>query len=56
MCRHPQLGESCLHASCKYGHSTVVEYLVSIHTNIDLLDTVSFHFYFHLKKILFEMY
>ena len=38
-----QLGESCLHAGCKYGHTAVVEYLVSIHTNIDLQDSVSFY-------------
>ena len=39
-----KLGESCLHAGCKYGHTSVVEYLVSIHTKIDLQDSVSFYF------------
>ena len=47
-----KLGESCLHAGCKYGHTSVVEYLVSIHTKIDLQDSVSFYFllFFFIKS------
>ena len=38
---HGQIGESCLHGGCKYGHTAVLQYLTSIHTNIDLQDNVS---------------
>ena len=50
-----KLGESCLHAGCKYGHTSVVEYLVSIHTKIDLQDSVSFYFllFFFIKILSF---
>ena len=34
-------GESCLHTACNYGHTQTVEYLTSIHTNLDLQDVVS---------------
>ena len=36
-----QQGEACLHTGCKYGHSSVVQYLVTTHTNLDLQDMVS---------------
>ena len=36
-----QSGESCLHAGCRYGHASVLQYLATIHTNIDLQDNVS---------------
>ena len=39
-----QLGEACIHAGCKYGHTDVIQYLVSIRTNLDLQDHVSFIF------------
>lgn len=35
-----QSGESCLHAACKYGHVSVVDYLTTIHTSLDLRDQV----------------
>ena len=49
------MGESCLHAGCKYGHAAVVEYLVSIHTNIDLQDAVSFVLFFILFCFLYSV-
>ena len=36
-----QNGESSLHTACNYGHTSTVEYLTSIHTNLDAQDIVS---------------
>ena len=40
-----QGGESVLHAAAKYGQLSIVEYLVTIHTNLDLLDQVIYLFF-----------
>ena len=48
-----QNGESCLHTACNYGHTSTVEYLTSIHTNLDLQDVVSLFFIFYTVLPLF---
>ena len=36
-----QLGEACIHTGCKYGHTGVIQYLVTRTDNIDCQDHVS---------------
>ena len=48
-------GESCLHAACKYGHNSTVQYLTTTHTNLDAQDMVIFLFLFCVVHIGFRI-
>ena len=48
-------GESCLHAACKYGHNSTVQYLTTTHTNLDAQDMVIFLFLFCVVHVGFRI-